>query len=113
MGLLDGLKQLAAQVTGAQSSRGTQATQGSGASQAGQAGSSSGSNSIFDNAEKTDKQVDISSQLILEFLKTEKHSFQEILEHTSLPANELNVSLMMLEMEGLILKVANNSYIAT
>ena len=63
--------------------------------------------------EKANKQVDIISQLILEFLKTEKHSFQEILEHTSLPANELNVSLMMLEMEGLILKVANNSYIAT
>ena len=68
---------------------------------------------IKNSAEKIDKQVDIVSQLILEFLKTEKHTFQEILEHTNLSANELNVSLMMLEMEGLILKVANNSYIAT
>ena len=50
MGLLDGLKQLAAQVTGASGAQGTQsAGSGQGAEQA---GGSSGSNSIFDDTEK-------------------------------------------------------------
>ena len=68
---------------------------------------------LSNKTDKIEKQIDITSQMILEFLKTEKHTFQEILEHLNLSANELNVTLMMLEMEGLILKVANNSYIAT
>ena len=61
--------------------------------------------------EKAFQQVDISSQVILNFIASEKRTYQEILEHTKQNANELNANLIMLEMEGLIIKLANNSYI--
>ena len=57
------------------------------------------------------KQLDITAQMILNFVQTEKKSFQEILDHTKLNANELNTLLITLEIEGLIIKLANNSYI--
>ena len=57
-------------------------------------------------------QLDLSSQLILEFVKTEKKTFQEIFDYVKLPISDLNTLLMTLEMEGLIMKFANNSYIA-
>ena len=41
----------------------------------------------------------------------EKKSFQQILDYTNLPAKELNAILIELEMNGLIAKLANNSYI--
>lgn len=56
-------------------------------------------------------QLDLTSQMILSFIESEKHTFQEILDHTHLPANELNTILITLELEGLIIKLANNSYI--
>ena len=41
----------------------------------------------------------------------EKKTFQEIADHTGMPVNELNATLLNLEVEGLITKLANNSYI--
>ena len=57
------------------------------------------------------KQLDINSQMILNFIESEKHTYQEILDHTKLSANELNTILITLEIEGLLIKLANNSYI--
>ena len=57
------------------------------------------------------QQIDINAQMILSFVESEKRTFQEILDHTKLSANELNTILMTLELEGLIVKLANNSYI--
>lgn len=64
---------------------------------------------------KTDKfqnqQIDINAQMILSFIESEKRTYQEILDYTHLPANELNTLLMELELDGLLIKLANNSYI--
>ena len=56
-------------------------------------------------------QIDINAQQVLSFIESEKRTYQEILEHTKLSANELNILLMTLELNGLIVKLANNSYI--
>ena len=57
------------------------------------------------------QQIDINAQMILSFVESEKRTYQEILDFTHLQANELNIILMTLELEGLIVKLANNSYI--
>lgn len=59
----------------------------------------------------TAKQVDIEAQAILNFIQSEKHTFQEILEHTKMQPQQLNTLLMTLELEGLLVKLANNSFI--
>lgn len=56
-------------------------------------------------------QLDINSQLVLDYIQTEKKTFQEIAENTKLTAKELNAILIELEMEGLVVKFANNSYV--
>ena len=56
-------------------------------------------------------QLDFNSQLVLDYIKTEKKSFQQIADHTQIPANVLNSLLLELELDGLIEKLANNSYI--
>lgn len=56
-------------------------------------------------------QLDLNSQMILNFITSEKKTYQEILEYTKLPANELNTLLITLEMEGFLIKLANNSYV--
>ena len=56
-------------------------------------------------------QLDMNSQLILSYIESEKHTFQEIVEHTKLPASELNSLLLSLELDGFLVKLANNSYI--
>lgn len=61
--------------------------------------------------ESKNNQLDLTSQMILSFIESEKRTYQEILEHTKMPANELNTLLITLELEGLIVKLANNSYI--
>ena len=60
---------------------------------------------------KQTKQIDINAQMILNFIESEKRTFQEILDHTKLPANKLNTMLILLELEGMLIKLANNSYI--
>lgn len=57
------------------------------------------------------QQLDINSQMILSFIESEKRTYQEILDHIKLSANELNTILITLELEGLLVKLANNSYI--
>ena len=56
-------------------------------------------------------QLDINSQLVLDYIQTEKHTFQEIADHTNLPVQELNTILIELELDGLVIKFANNSYV--
>jgi len=67
------------------------------------------------NTEKNPKnigvQLDINVQLVLDYIMTEKKTFQQILEHTHMSAKDLNTILIELEMSGTITKLANNSYI--
>ena len=56
-------------------------------------------------------QLDINSQIVLDYIQTEKKTFQEIADHTKLSVKELNTILIELEMEGLVVKFANNSYV--
>jgi len=56
-------------------------------------------------------QLDINSQLVLDYIETEKKTFQEIADYTKLSVKELNAILIELEIEGLVVKFANNSYI--
>lgn len=58
-------------------------------------------------------QLNLEEQMIIDFIKSEKRTFQEILEHTKLPIKNLNAMLLSLEMEGLVIKLANNSYICS
>ena len=64
------------------------------------------------NKKEQNVQVDLTDQPILDFIKSEKKTFQQIADHLNMPANELNIKLMELEMEGLIEKLPNNSYIS-
>lgn len=57
------------------------------------------------------QQLDINAQLVLSFIESDKHTYQEILEHTQLSAIELNTILISLEIEGMLIKLPNNSYI--
>lgn len=59
---------------------------------------------------KSEVQLDIKVQLVLNYIQTEKKSFQEILEFSKLKPQELNTILIELEMAGLITKFASNSY---
>lgn len=56
-------------------------------------------------------QLDMNAQIIIDYIHTEKRTFQEILDFTKFSAKDLNAILLELEMEGLITKLANNSYI--
>lgn len=56
-------------------------------------------------------QLDINAQIVIDYIVAEKKSFQQILDYTHIPAKELNAILIELEMNGLITKLANNSYI--
>ncbi len=57
------------------------------------------------------RQLDIKEQFVLNYIQTEKKTFQQILDYTELSAQELNTILMSLEMDGMVIKLANNSYI--
>lgn len=56
-------------------------------------------------------QLDITAQLILDFISVEKKTLQQIVDYTNMPVKELNSKLIEMEMEGLVVKLANNSYI--
>lgn len=64
-----------------------------------------------ENSKITSIQLDLNEQIILNYIMAEKKTFQEIADHTGMPVNELNATLLNLEVEGLITKLANNSYI--
>ena len=75
-----------------------------------------GKSSILNLINKNSKtnltiQLDINSQLVLDYIQTEKKTFQEIADHTKFTAKELNAILIDLEMQELVVKFANNSYI--
>lgn len=56
-------------------------------------------------------QLDINAQIVLDYIHAEKKTFQQIADFTNLSAKELNTILIELEMSGLVIKLANNSYI--
>ena len=56
-------------------------------------------------------QLDINEQIVIDYIMTEKKSFQEILDFTKFSAKDLNAILIELEISGLVTKLANNSYI--
>lgn len=64
-----------------------------------------------ENSKITSIQLDLNEQIILNYITAEKKTFQEIADHTGMPVSELNATLLNLEVEGLITKLANNSYI--
>ena len=68
-------------------------------------------NLIKTEKENNNSQLDINSQIILNYIASEKHTFQEILDYTKMQPNQLNTLLITLELEGLLVKLANNSYI--
>ena len=63
------------------------------------------------NAKNFGVQLDITVKSVIDYIQTEKKTFQEILDHTKLSTKELNAILIELEMSGLVTKLANNSYI--
>lgn len=63
------------------------------------------------NTANSQIQLDINSQLVLDYIQTEKKTFQEIADYTKLAAKDLNAMLIELEMSGLVIKFANNSYV--
>ena len=63
------------------------------------------------NEKKSSIQLDIKVQDVLDYIQTEKKTFQQILEKTGYSVQELNSILFELEMAGIVTKLANNSYI--
>lgn len=64
------------------------------------------------NNEKPSIQLDMNEQTILNYILSEKKTYQEILDYTHFKPNELNILLFNMQMKGLIDKLAGNSYIA-
>lgn len=67
---------------------------------------------IKENSQKVDQQLDMDTTCILNYILAEKKTFQEIADFTKLPTRELNSKLFEMEMDGLIIKLAGNSYIS-
>lgn len=65
------------------------------------------------NEKKPAIQLDINEQCIINYIVSEKKSFQQILEHTKLSSQELNSILFNMQMKGLCEKLLGNYYIAT
>ena len=58
-------------------------------------------------------QLDIDTKIVLDYMQTEKRTFQEIVDFVKIPANKLSIILTELEIANLIKRLPNNSYIAT
>ncbi len=67
---------------------------------------------IEKNAQKNTQQLDIMTESILNYILTEKRTFQEIADFTKLSTRELNRKLSEMQMDGLVIKLAGNSYIS-
>ena len=61
--------------------------------------------------QNTLQQLDMETTSILNYILTEKKTFQEIADFTKIPTRELNAKLMEMQMDGLIIKLAGNAYI--
>ena len=57
-------------------------------------------------------QLDITTTTILNYILAEKKTFQQIADFTNLSTRELNNKLIEMQMDGLIIKLAGNSYIS-
>ncbi|MBR6779179.1 MAG: DNA-processing protein DprA [Clostridia bacterium] len=68
---------------------------------------------IDKNQKNFSVQLDMDAQIVLNYIQTEKKSFQELADLTKFSAKDLNTILMELEMSGIVTKLANNSYIKT
>lgn len=64
------------------------------------------------NDKKPSIQLDINEQTILNYILTEKKSYQEILDYTNFKPSELNIILLNMQMKGLVEKLMGNSYIS-
>lgn len=62
--------------------------------------------------EKMMQQLDITTSTILNYILVEKKTFQEIADFTKLSTRDLNNKLLEMQMDGLIIKLAGNSYIS-
>lgn len=58
------------------------------------------------------QQLDIETTSILNYILAEKKTFQEIADFTKISTRDLNAKLMEMQMDGLIIKLAGNSYIS-
>lgn len=58
------------------------------------------------------QQLDIETTSILNYILAEKKTFQEIADFTKLSTRDLNTKLIEMQMDGLIIKLAGNSYIS-
>ncbi len=67
---------------------------------------------IQENTKNASQQLDFITTSILNYILAEKKTFQEIADFTNLPTRELNNKLIDMQMEGLIIKLAGNSYIS-
>ena len=61
--------------------------------------------------QNTLQQLDMETTSILNYILTEKKTFQEIADFTKISTRELNTKLMEMQMDGLIIKLAGNAYI--
>lgn len=68
--------------------------------------------SLKEKEENITQQLDIMASTILNYILVEKKTFQEIADFTKLSTRELNNKLLEMQMEGLIIKLAGNSYIS-
>ncbi len=58
------------------------------------------------------QQLDITTTTILNYILAEKKTFQEIADFTNMSTRDLNNKLIEMQMDGLIIKLAGNSYIS-
>ena len=66
---------------------------------------------LVNENKQANTQLDLNSQIIMSFIESEKKTYQEIADHIKIPSSELNILLMNLELNGMIVKLPNNSYI--
>ena len=57
-------------------------------------------------------QLDITEQTILNYILTDKKTYQEIADYTKLSTRELNTVLFNMQMKGVVEKLAGNAYIS-
>ena len=67
---------------------------------------------LQEKAQNSCQQLDIETTSILNYILAEKKTFQEIADFTKLSTRDLNTKLIEMQMEGLIIKLAGNSYIS-
>lgn len=67
---------------------------------------------LEENNKNHTQQLDFDTTSILNYILSEKKTFQEIADFTKLSTRDLNTKLMEMQMDGLIIKLAGNAYIS-